>query len=528
MQNLKIVNAALYPRVSTTRQVLQGFSLEAQKENLTNFALSQGWKIFDTYADEGISGKNIKDRPGVRRLIEDIKSKKIDVVVLYKFDRLTRDSRDTEDFIELIEQYGIMVYTLSGGMVDVSTPSGRFNTRILGAAAQFERETTIDRVVDGFIKKVKKGYSLCSCTSSYGYDRPKHQEIQTINKKEAKVVKRIFSLYNRGKSFTDICNILNSENIPTKNQGKIRKKRNSNDYYTVNSIWQPKTIKLILSNENYIGKVRYGINREQVTLEEAADYKNRKKGFIASGLHEAIIDDETWNKTQARLNKTKVAHRTNLPKMDVYYCGTLICGICGHSLTTTRTHKRKKDGTILVHNGYRCINREKKTCTALGMSHKKVEKAFLNYLEKIEHFTNIEYITKNSSDNNTKSELTKLRKRVVQKNNKIKEIMSLFMDDKLKYNEYQIMKEKLENDSKNLNQEINKLESIYSPKQIELDKNNISKNIKDHWFYLTNEEKYEFLTQFIKKIVIVNKSIDKINGMPEILNIEFYSEETFK
>lgn len=522
MQNVKIINAALYPRVSTERQVLQGFSLEAQKENLAHFALSQGWNIFDSYADEGISGKNVKDRPGVRRLIEDIKAKKIDVVVLYKFDRLTRDSRDTEDFIELIQQYGIMVYTLSGGMVDVSTPSGRFNTRILGAAAQFERETTIDRVVDGFIKKVKNGYSLCSSTPSYGYDRPKHQEIQTINEKEAKVVRRIFSLYNKGKTFTEICDILNSENIPTKNHGKVLKKRGNNEYYTVNSIWQPKTVRLILSNENYIGNVRYGINREQVTIEEAADYKNRKKGFITKGLHEAIIDEKTWETAQERLSKIRRTHRTNLPKDDVYYCGKLVCGLCGHPLTTNRTNKRRKDGSILVHNGYRCINREKKLCTALGMSHKKVEKAFLDYIERIEEFSDIEKMEPSNNLDEKDLELASLKKRAAQKNNKLKEIMKLFMDDKLEYNDFQIMKETLEKDYQGIEKEIKMIESLHTPTEVKKNKIEIAKSIKEHWLYLTNKEKQDFLTQFIEKIVIVNKSKDKINGKPEIIEINFY------
>ena len=91
------LNAGLYVRVSTEKQVQEGYSVAAQKTNLTKFVEGQGWKVFDIYADEGISGKNIQDRPEVKRLINDIKEHKVDVVVLYKFDRLTRDSRDTED-----------------------------------------------------------------------------------------------------------------------------------------------------------------------------------------------------------------------------------------------------------------------------------------------------------------------------------------------------------------------------------------------------------------------------------------------
>ena len=96
-------SAGIYIRVSTEHQAKEGYSVAAQKNNLTNFSLNQGWEIFDIYADEGISGKNIKDRPEVKRMINDIKENKIDVVVLYKFDRLTRDSRDTEDIILLVQ-----------------------------------------------------------------------------------------------------------------------------------------------------------------------------------------------------------------------------------------------------------------------------------------------------------------------------------------------------------------------------------------------------------------------------------------
>jgi len=522
MQKEKILNTAIYVRVSTTRQVLEGFSLEAQKENLTQFARTQGWNIYDIYADEGISGKNIQDRKEVIRLIKDIKERKIDIVILYKFDRLTRDSRDTEDFMELIGKYQTVVYTISGGVVDVSTPSGRFNTRILGAAAQYERETTIDRVVDGFIKKVKNGYSLCSYTASYGYDRPKYQQIQTINEKEAEVVKRIFKSYNRGKSFTEIANLLNSENVPTKNQGKIRKKRNSNSYYTVVGIWQAKTIKSILTNPNYIGKVRYGINREQISMEEATDYKNRKKGFITTGLHEPIIDLDTWNKAQSKLKKITKKQRTKLSKEDVYYCGSLICGFCGHPLTTTRTIKKRKNGTK-IYNGYRCINREKHLCQALGISHKKVEMVFSNYLEKIADFDNMNVKIIEDKEER-KEELANLKKQCIQKDNKEKEIIKLFMEDKIPYNDYKYMKETLENEKKEIVKKTKTLEKSILSKEKKFHKN-IPKNIKLYWSYLTNEEKRSFLNQFIEEIVIINKS--KQDSFPEILNIKFYKDETF-
>lgn len=522
MVNNKL-RAGIYPRVSTIRQVKEGFSLESQRENLTNFVENQGWLVVGDYGDEGISAKNVKDRPGVKRLIEDVKAKKIDAVVLYKFDRLTRDSRDTEDFIELIQKYGILVYTLSGGYVDVSTPSGRFNTRILGAAAQFERETMIDRVVDGFIKKVKKGYSLCSGTCSYGYDRPKHQEIQTINEKEAEVVRRIFKLYLHGKNFTEIANILNAEKIRPKNYGKVRKKRNSNEYYTVKSIFQPKTIKMILSNPNYVGKVRYGCNREQISINDAADYSNRKKGFVTDGLHKAIIDEKTFNQVAEKLNKIRKVCRRPLNTKQMYYLGTLYCGFCGHLLTTNRTRKVRKDGTQTEFLGYRCINREKHLCQAIGMSHNKVEKVFLNYMDKIADLDEINSFEFVDSDNELEL-LNSYKKRLMQKNNKLNELMNLFMNDSLTFNEYKKMKNTLEIDIEELKNNILKEEKKNNYNKKTIDKSKISKNIKEHWINLTIDEKREFLNEFVEKIVIVNRSQDKANGLPEILEVKFYDE----
>lgn len=506
----RVMNAGLYIRVSTERQVQEGYSIAAQKENLTNFAIQQGWNIFSIYADEGISGKNIEDRPEVKRLIKDIKNKNIDVVVLYKFDRLTRDMSDTEDIIKLIQEFGIQVFTLSGGVIDVSTATGRFQVRINGAVAQLEREQTVERVKVAFIQKVKQGKSLCSSTPSYGYDRPKYQEIQSINKNESIVVKRIFNMYADGKTFTEIAKTLNAEGIPTKKKSKVQKRRFRDETYTINSIWQPKTIRLILSNITYIGGVRYGIN-----------YKN---GFEEmNGLHEPIISKKLWNKVQERLSKVKKVSKTNFPKDDVYYCGTLVCGICGNKLTTQRTNRIRKDGSILTHYGYRCTNREKGQCTALGISHKKVEKIFLNYIENIEELSGFKNINEIEQEDNDLNNIEYLKKRLLEIDNKRKEVINLFMTSEINRDDMKYMTNQLDNDNIIINSELKILEKKYQPVK-QINKNLIPHTIKEHWKYLSNKERLNFLTEFVEKIIIVNRDTDKINGRPEILDVKFYEE----
>ena len=98
-------NAGIYVRVSTEHQAQEGYSVAAQKNNLAKFAKDNNFNIYSVYSDEGISGKNIKDRPEVKRLINDIELGVIEVVLIYKFDRLTRNVSDTEDFINIIQKF---------------------------------------------------------------------------------------------------------------------------------------------------------------------------------------------------------------------------------------------------------------------------------------------------------------------------------------------------------------------------------------------------------------------------------------
>lgn len=508
MINTELVNAGIYVRVSTERQAQEGYSISAQKSNLTKFANQQGWNIYDIYADEGISGKNIEDRPDVKRLILDIKAKKIDVVILYKFDRLTRDMSDTEDIIKLIQQYNIQVYTISGGTVDVSTATGRFMIRLNGAVAQLEREQTIERVKTAFIQKVKEGKSLCCYTPSYGYDRPKHQEIQTINEEEAKVVRRVFKMYNNGKTFTEIANILNAEEVPTKLKGRVRKHPNTNEEYTIKSVWQAKTIRLMLSNVNYIGGVRYGTR-----------YENGFTEF--NGLHEPIIDMETWNETQSRLGKIKKIFRTNHPKDNVYYCETLVCGICGNKLTTQRTIRTKSDGSTVVHYGYRCVYRERGQCTALGMSHPKVEEVFLNYIDNIQEL-DISDTLKLPDDDADLINIENLRNQLNKVDNKRKEVMHLFMQNEIDHYQMKYMMDELNKKYSVIECELKELEVQYQPKTSNI--SSVAKTIKEHWNYLSNKERLEFLNRFVERIVIVNRDTDKVNGRPEIIEVKFYDE----
>ena len=187
---MKEYKTGIYIRVSTDEQAKHGFSIRAQKEKLLNYANIKEWAIYDIYIDEGLSGKNL-ERPQIQKLLSDIKVKEVNNVLVFKIDRLTRSTKDLIDLIELFQKYNCDFNSLTES-IDTSSPTGRMFIKIIGLFAEFERETIGERIKVGLERKVKEGYSLCSSTTSYGYTRKKGQKIQTIDIKEAKIVKQIY------------------------------------------------------------------------------------------------------------------------------------------------------------------------------------------------------------------------------------------------------------------------------------------------------------------------------------------------
>ena len=321
------METGIYIRVSTEEQVKHGYSIRAQKEKLLNYAKIKDWRVYRIYIDEGISGKNLNRRE-IQNLIKDVKNKKIKNVLVFKIDRLTRSTRDLIDLIELFRKYNCEFNSLTES-IDTSSPTGRMFIKIIGLFAEFERETIVERIKVGLERKVREGYSLCSSTSSLGYIRKKGDKIQKIDEEESKIVKYIYSMFLEGASISEIKNILNKKRIRTK------KDRD----------WTNKNIINILSNPNYVGRVRYGINT--------------KKYFEVEGKHEKIIDENDFVKAQDKLKKRITT------KMDAYYSNKLEC-LCKSKMYTKRTYIKEK-----CYINYRCKN---ENCQINSISHNYIDK----------------------------------------------------------------------------------------------------------------------------------------------------------
>ncbi|MCL1845035.1 MAG: recombinase family protein [Defluviitaleaceae bacterium] len=484
-----MINTGIYVRVSTEEQVREGYSIRAQEEKLQNYAKLKEWNILGIYADEGISAKDIEGRPEVKRLIADVVSGKINNVLVYKIDRLTRSTKNLIELIDLFNENQCAFNSLCES-IDTSSATGRMFLKIVGIFAEFERENLAERVKLGFERKAKEGYSVCTITPSYGYSRSKGTKIQKEEPIEAGIVRRIFNMYlHDDYSMHKIVQILNAEKIPTK-KGKL---------------WNAKTVKLVLQNPNYIGKVRYACN----------DAKNY---FEAKGQHEAILDEGIFYQVQEKISKIKKITRTKRPRSGVYFCGVLRCPLCESKLSTKWNYNKSKVG----YPSYRCINALKGVCNAKTMSHAKTTTAFEEYISRIEDFSETAELPDNTPTYDN-AEITAITAELEKTEKKTAEIMNLFVSDAIDFSTYQGMV-KASNERRNILQtRLGLLTNESEDGEAHYTTPEIIANFRDNWNSLDNEKRLQFVQKFIKKIIIHSESQGKnaIHGNVIIREVVF-------
>lgn len=497
--NEEIINVGIYVRVSTEEQAREGYSIRAQIEKLSDYARIMNWNVYSVYSDAGLSGKNITDRPDIKRMIQDLIEKRINAVLVFKIDRLTRSTKDLIELVEVFNNNNCSFVSLMES-IDTKSASGRMFLKIIGIFAEFERENIIERVSAGFERKVKEGYSLCSYIPSFGYEREIGEKIQHIKEDEAIIVREIFDMFvNQGLSAHAIATSLNVRGIKSKR----------------GSIFNTKTINLILKNPNYVARVRYSV-------------KNPERYFEAEGKHEPIIDIETFEKAQIKLGKIPTKIRTKHAKSENFFVGTLYCAECGRKLSSHRTYRELADGTVNVIPSYRCVNKMWKVCTAKDMSQKKVEEAFIEYLDNIEDLKITEDLDlEKQQENELKMSKQKevLEKRLSKLQSKEKDVMKLYINEKINFDEYSEMNKIVLTEKQNVIEELQIYKVEETEEEIFLSEEDIITNIKENWLLLNNDEKLEFLLNYIKRIDIINEPVDgKLYGKVKIKKVEFYKK----
>ncbi len=491
-----MLETGIYVRVSTEEQAQEGYSIRAQEQKLKDYSRIKEWGVYKVYIDDGISGKNIQDRPAIQEMISDIENGKVNNVLVFKIDRLTRNTADLIYLVNLFNAYDCAFNSLSES-IDTQTASGRMFIKIIGIFAEFERENIIERTKIGFERKVREGYTLATRTPSYGYDRKIGEKIQTINEFEASIVREVFDMFvNKNMSCLEIANNLNERKIPTKE----------------NAVWHTRTIKNMLTNCNYVGRVRYAT-------------KDKNRHFEAEGAHEPIISNELYEETQNLIQKISVKSYTKRPKEDSYYSGILFCAKCGGKMTSHGNYRKDKNGNIDVGRDYRCSNYIKKTCSASNVSHKKVEQAFRDYINNIEDLSipdEIKIAEQQERQRQNADLLNGLYKQEKALEHKEKEIVKFYVSGSMELGDYMEIKKTIEKEKVNMMSKIQELETegIEAEEQ-NLRKEDIIKNLRENWDLLTNLEKRQFLVNFVDKIIVSGKKVNSRNTIVTIQDIQF-------
>lgn len=491
-----MLQTGIYVRVSTEEQAQEGYSIRAQEQKLKDYAKIKEWNVYKIYADEGISGKNIIDRPAINEMLTDIKSGKVGNVLVFKIDRLTRNTVDLIYLVNLFNEHNCEFNSLCES-IDTQTPAGRMFIKIIGIFAEFERENIVERTKVGFERKVREGYTLATRVPSYGYDRRSGEKIQTINQREAVVVREVFNMFiNQHLSFLEIAKILNERGIPTKE----------------NAVWHARTVKNMLTNCNYIGRVRYAT-------------KDAKRHFETEGAHEPIISIEQYEEVQELIKKISVKCYTKRPKEEHYFSGVLFCAKCGGRLVTHGSYRRDKDGKPKTDCDYRCGNYIKKTCSAGNVSHKNVEIAFREYINAVADFDipdDLQTEEKQKAQKQISDRIERLTSQFKALEKKEKEILTLYISNSIDFDHYMEIKKTLEQEKANVSSQIQSFKDTNDiSREDTIRREDIIKSLRENWDFLSDEERQQFLIKFVDKIIVESQKQPNGRNHVRIVDVQF-------
>jgi len=314
----------IYCRVSTREQSTEDhYSLDNQEQRCHDYIKMKKWRVAKVRKDVA-SGKN-DDRAGFKELLSDIRLQKIDVVTVYRLDRLSRNVRDIYQFLETIKESGVGFVSVTEGF-DTTTAMGRAMLGVAAVFAQLTREMIGENTKDGLMRRAEAGFFVGNLRQLYGYNYSKESGL-TPNPEESAHIKQIFDWYTEHKwGLQKIAQMLNLQRVPTKTRVQ----------------WGISSIQRMIRNPVYCGQIRSG------------------KTYF-DGRHEAIIDKEQFDLAQSIIrSKSTIPNRAQSSRH--LLSGIARCSECGKNLVSHSINQgpKKKRYDFYKHNnvvktGMSCI-----------------------------------------------------------------------------------------------------------------------------------------------------------------------------
>lgn len=497
--------AGVYIRVSTEDQAKEGFSLGEQEEKLLQLCKFKELDVYKVYKDAGISAKDMEHRPQFQEMLKDMKEGKLNYIVAYKLDRITRSVRDLEELISVLEQYNCFLLC-DRDDVNTSTANGKFFVRMLTVLSQLEIEIVSERTKFGLNGAIKSGH--IPGQRPFGYKSADDKRM-VIDNATRPYVEKIFDMYLEGKSFQQIANYFKENNIYPKKK------------------WKDTTIQKIIDNKIYMGDYeQYKRIGKQENLEP----------IVYMNVVEPIISRAKWEECQRQKERNQ---RTYTRDRVYTFFQRLKCPNCSRIMKC-----KGSGGTKRKYMYYTCehcrinFNEDHVECLLRDFIYDLLE-----YDMTVKNFflPVLEYKTNNIDTTSIDKEirdLEKQRNRI--KNLYIKGIVEIddFKED------YKLIEDKLANlESKKL--ELVNLETFnYSPhellaerdlekeKMIRLD--TLNSVLKTKWNGMDKSEKQKFISKFIDTIEIKKDSkgnliLEKINFRNGFIRqlVKFYDAGIF-
>ncbi len=478
--------AGIYIRVSTEDQAREGFSLGEQKEKLLQLCKFKEYEVFKVYEDAGISAKDMAHRPAFQEMLADMKKGKINYIVAYKLDRVTRSVRDLEELIAVLEKHNCYL-VCDRDDVNTSTANGRFFVRMLTVLSQLEIEIVSERTKFGLNGAIKSGHLPGTIPLGYKKDGNKKTIIDETTKD---IVIRIFNMYLEGKSYQQIANILKEEKVLAPKQ------------------WRDSTIEKIIENRVYMGDYEQYKRIGKLQSIEPIIYMN---------VVEPIISRAVWEEAQSQKEKNQRAYARDRVYL---FFQKLKCPKCNNIMKCKGSGGTKKK--YMYYNCEHC---------KIYYREDKIEECLEDFiLDLVEYDMSVKKyffpILADKKETNTEKldkEIDILQK---QKERIKKAYLSGIVEMEDFSEDYKIIEEKLSILEKKKYETLNLNSITFTPQQLMADRDierekliknkNLNEIIKAEWNKKSKEEKQEFISKFIESMKLIkNKNgdfkIEKIN-----------------
>lgn len=355
----RIIRCAVYVRQSVEDRTASGFtSLDAQTESAQSYIASmksEGWQaVGEAYSDSGFSGGNT-ERPALTRLIEDIQQGQIDIVVVYKIDRLSRSLLDFLNLLKFFQQHNCSFVSVTQ-QINTATSAGRLMMNIIAGFGEYERSVISERTSDKMCAARRKGKWMGG-PPCLGYNADRENKRLVVNQSEAVMVRELFDLYLQHRSLIDVCRVVNDRGWTTKTTTYKNGKRKDG------VPWNKARLYDILVNVTYIGKVTH-------------------KGELYEGEQEGIINERIFAQVQKILqNNSQNGGADVKNKHGALLRGLLKCGHCGAAMTHTYAKKGNR-----LYRYYMCVTRMKRgadACPTESLPAQEIEDFVVNEIRKL-------------------------------------------------------------------------------------------------------------------------------------------------